>query len=156
MPATLSNTHDLSSILQRLERLAADAHDRKGLWGTMTLHQMICHCADQLRFATGEKSGKDISNIFFRTIGKWVILHTGLGFPRNTPTLPELDVVSGSGSQPTEFLHDIEALRTLIHKVADSNTHLATAHPAFGSATSEEWRRLAWLHLDHHFRQFGA
>jgi hypothetical protein len=29
-------------------------------------------------------------------------------------------------------------------------------HPHFGRMSDAEWMRLAYLHMDHHLRQFGA
>lgn len=152
MKQTLSNPTDVASVLSRIERITPESQRQ---WGKMNPHQMICHCADQLRFATGEKMGKDFSNILLRTVGKWLIL-AGMGFPKNSPTLPELDVVKGTGSQPVDFAHDVDALKNLVHTVANPTTRLTTAHPAFGTTNREEWTRLAWLHLDHHLRQFGV
>ena len=38
-------------ILERLRSVRPDSARR---WGTMTPHQMVCHCADACRMACGE------------------------------------------------------------------------------------------------------
>ena len=30
------------------------------------------------------------------------------------------------------------------------------AHPAFGPMTKEQWGKMQYKHLDHHFRQYGV
>ena len=50
---TLAREGDKAEIVRRLRTLRPDSVRR---WGRMSVHQMVCHLADALRMANGEKS----------------------------------------------------------------------------------------------------
>jgi len=47
------------------------------------------------------------------------------------------------------------AITTLRELAAGSGEALVSRHPVFGLMTPSAWRRWAFLHVDHHLRQFG-
>ncbi len=148
MPS-LTNDTDRARIATRVRALTANATPR---WGRMTVAQMLAHCADALRNATGELPIAVRALPFAQTrLVKWLMIDV-VPFPKGAPTAPELlrkDVV------------DIEperaALLALLERFASAHAPVSWApHPLFGALTPAEWGRLAHKHLDHHLRQFGV
>lgn len=140
-------------ILHRLRTLRPDS---PRLWGMMTCAQMICHLSDSFRGIMGEKPSPLLPGYFARKFIKWYALRLPLRWPKGVPTRPEFDQRIG-GTKPTDFSKDLEELLILIEKFLTYSRHSRfQPHPIFLEMTEEEWMRWAYLHLDHHLRQFGA
>jgi hypothetical protein len=148
---TLTNESDRRELLDRLNNLRIDSHRR---WGRMTAHQMICHLSDSLRAGLGEKHVSPNSSLFKRTIYKWAALWVPFPWPHDVQTHPEIDQQQG-GTQPLEFATDVEAFRTLFNRYCGWNGNFAP-HAKMGQMSRTERMRHAYLHIHHHFRQFGA
>jgi hypothetical protein len=88
MKTTLSNMKDQSELLHRLAKVRRDSPPR---FGTMTAHQMICHLSDSFRSSLGEKFVSPSTNLFKRTIYKWIALWAPLPWPVGVRTRPEID-----------------------------------------------------------------
>jgi hypothetical protein len=70
-------------------------------------------------------------------------------------TRPEADQEQG-GTPPDEFERDIKKLNLTCERFAKNlSTVSARPHFLFGKLSEREWARWAYLHLDHHLRQFG-
>jgi hypothetical protein len=150
---TLARPADTAEILQRLRQLRADSVRR---WGRMSAHQMICHLSDACRMATGDKPVSGCTGIPQRTVLKWIVLYAPVPWPAGILTRPEIDQEIG-GTKPGEFaadVADLEALVTLI--TTRPMTSKWPVHPIFGRMSRAGWLRWAYLHMDHHLRQFGA
>jgi hypothetical protein len=136
------------------ERLKAVRPDSVRRWGTMTAHQMICHCADACRMALGEVTPRDISTGATRYVVKWIALYATMRWPAGIQTVAEFDQRS-AGTRPSDFEADVATLARLIEQVR-RRAGAWPPHPIFGPMTERGWLRWAYLHLDHHLRQFGA
>jgi hypothetical protein len=151
---TLSRERDGVELSQRLKRVRADS---VGRWGRMSAHQMICHLSDGFRMAIGQKPVSHSSSALQRTVVKWIALYTPLPWPAGIRTRPELDQELG-GTGPVDFAADLAELETLLRRIASDRKSFEwpTSHPIFGSMSEADWLRWAYLHVDHHLRQFGA
>lgn len=147
---TLQKERDRRDVLERLTRLQVDSQRR---WGRMSAHQMICHLADSLRAALGEKPITYSSSLFKRTIYKWAALWAPLPWPHGIETSPQIDPSQG-GTQPTEFGADVDTFRALFARFCGWTVAFAP-HAWMGTMTRAQRMRHAYLHIDHHFRQFG-
>ena len=121
----------------------------------MSAHQMICHLADAFRMATGHKPASEASGLLHRTLLKWFVLYVPLAWPAGIPTRPELDQMLG-GTKPLEFARDVAEVESLLVRFAADRAIDRPAHPIFGPMSQDAWLRWAYLHTDHHLRQFGA
>ena len=143
-----------SEIVERMRKLSPDA---KAQWGRMSAHQMVCHLADSYRLAMGECHGSDKSNFFTKTVMKFGALRIPLQWPQGVPTVPELDQVAGAGTQPAIFEADHARLLQLFERFAATPRDFTFGrHPMFVEMSEWEWMRWAYLHADHHLRQFGV
>ena len=148
---TFARPDDHAAILRRLAALTP-GHTR--LWGRMTVHQAVCHMADAFRMASGELRVAGSARLHQRTLVKWIALYAPLRWPAGIPTSPEIDQTALAGTPPGDFAADLAALCALAHAAAVPGPR--ALHPIFGSLSEAAWLRWAWLHTDHHLRQFGA
>jgi hypothetical protein len=150
---TLASERDLVEIRRRLKSVSISSRRR---WGRMTAHQMICHLSDSFLAVTGRRPASMASGPLQRTIIKWMALYGPLPWPPGYPTRPEIDQTVG-GTRPAEFESDLtqlEALLTLV--MTDASCFEGQQHPIFGPMSRSAWLRWAYLHMDHHLRQFGC
>jgi hypothetical protein len=148
---TLLNGRDRHEVLDRLDNVRPDAQRR---WGTMSAHQMICHLSDALRSALGEKYISPSTSLFQRVILKPLALWLPAPWPHGFKTRPETDQQQG-GTRPVDFASDVEELRILFERFCTREGEFA-AHAMFGEMSKAERMRHAYVHFDHHLRQFGA
>jgi hypothetical protein len=150
---TLARQRDQAEILQRLRRVRPES---VGRWGRMSAHQMVCHLSDSLRMVTGQKPVSHATGRLRRTIVKWIVLYLPLRWPAGIPTRPEIDQELG-GTKPADFAADVALLEALLELVTTQKKRGNwPAHPIFGRMSEAAWLRWAWLHIDHHLRQFGT
>jgi hypothetical protein len=140
-----------AEILRRLTTLRADSPRQ---WGRMTAHQMICHLNDSARVALGERVASPATSIIHRTLVKWLALYLPFRWPPGVPTRPEIDQHAG-GTCPTTFDADRAELQALTERLLVEDL-AGRAHPIFGPMSRSAWLRWAYLHMDHHLRQFGV
>jgi hypothetical protein len=148
---TLFNMPDRKEVLDRLSGVRPESERR---WGSMSAHQMICHLSDSFRAALGEKRISKSTTLFKRTIYKWVALWLPFHWPHGIMTRPEMDQHLG-GTPPAEFISDLEKLRILLDRFCNSEGEFAP-HATLGQMSRTERMRHAYLHIDHHLRQFGV
>jgi hypothetical protein len=149
---TMAQARSKAEILRRLKAVGPDS-DRR--WGRMSAHQMVCHLTDACRMATGEKLVSRASGVLQSTVVKWIALYTPLPWPSGILTRPEIDQEAG-GTCPTDFAADVAELEALVEGLTAEKRRFAPSHPIFGRMSETDWLRWAYLHMDHHLRQFGA
>jgi hypothetical protein len=148
---TLLNSADREEILRRVSNLQVDSPRH---WGKMLAGQMICHLNDSFRSALGEKYASPDTNWLKQSIYKWIALYMPFPWPHGVKTRPEMDQELG-GTKPCEFPADVAEFRKLFDRFCTSTGNFAP-HPMFGQMSRDERMRWAYLHIDHHFRQFGV
>ena len=150
---TLAHQRCRAEIVRRLRSLRPESTRR---WGQMSAHQMICHLCDSCRIATGERRASDAGGLMQRTLVKWIALYLPVRWPPGLPTRPEVDQLVG-GTKPVEFAADVAQLEALLEFITTRDRGFDwAAHPIFGTMSQAAWLRWAYLHADHHLRQFGA
>lgn len=150
----LSNAGDKEEIERRLGSVR---HDSKRQWGRMSAHQMICHLSDGFRLYMGERRAKPAGGIYPSKVLRLFALWAPLPWPHGFKTMPELDQETGGGTMPVEFAYDQSELRGLLDRFTRVPRDFSWGqHPHFGTMNEKEWMRLAYLHADHHLRQFGC
>jgi hypothetical protein len=61
------------------------------------------------------------------------------------------------GTKPSEFEADRQELIRLTQLFRQTPPDRSgVLHPIFGRMSSAQWLRWAYLHMDHHLRQFGV
>jgi hypothetical protein len=151
---TLASERDRAELIRRLRKIRPDSARR---WGRMSAHEMICHLSDSCCMLTGERLTPPVSTPAPRVIMKWVALYAPMRWPPGISTTPELEQGAG-GTRPTDFDADLGRLVDQMNAIAsDRSGRLAKQpHPVFGEMSDPAWLRWAYLHTDHHLRQFGV
>lgn len=117
---------------------------------------MVCHLSDSCRMATGQKPVSDSTGWRQRTVVKWIALYLPLRWPAGILTRPEIDQQL-AGTRPVDFATDLAELEALLELVTTREKGFDwPVHPIFGRMSQAAWLRWAYLHMDHHLRQFGA
>jgi len=150
MTHSLFDSSGLASILARIDSLQPDAVRR---WGKMTIGQMLAHCQQPLRVASGELPLKrSLIGVLFGRMAKRQLL-APKPWQQGMPTAPEFRVTDAR-----DFGNEKQALLALVRRFGEAGPDGLTKspHPFFGPMSVEEWQALQWRHLDHHLRQFGA
>ncbi len=149
---TMARPADKAEILRRLKLLRPDCKRR---WGRMSAHQMVCHLSDAFRLVTRQKTASPATGLLQSTVIKWAALYLPLTWPPGYPTRPEMDQEI-EGTRPAVFAADLAHLESLIERVTTPAKDYAwPEHPIFGPMSEAAWMRWAYLHVDHHLRQFG-
>jgi Protein of unknown function (DUF1569) len=151
---TLAHERCQAEIARRLTTVRPDS---AGRWGRMSAHQMVCHLSDCFRMVNGQKPVSDATGRLQQTLVKWTALYLPLRWPPDLPTRPEIDQQLGAGTRPGDFATDVAELRTLMELITTREPGFQwPTHPIFGRMSKAAWLRWAYLHTDHHLRQFGA
>ena len=150
MADSLFDAAGRAAILARLERLQPDA---ARCWGKMTAAQMLAHCQQPLRVATGAlQLQRGLLGILFGRLAKKKLLAPAPWKP-GMATAPEFQITDAR-----DFAKEKAALLAIVKRFGEAGPAGLTKapHPFFGPLTVDEWQVLQWKHLDHHLRQFGA
>jgi hypothetical protein len=151
----LKSLSDAACLREILDRLNAVRTDSPRQWGRMNAHQMICHLSDSLLVAMGRRYAS-VAEKQYGPLMKWLALNMPMKWPQGVPTRPETDQEK-LGTAAAEFAADVRMVLALTEEFARVPRSFTFArHPIFGNMSEAEWMRWAWLHADHHLRQFGC
>jgi hypothetical protein len=149
---SLLNEQKRNALIARIHNLNPDAEAQ---WGKMNSGQALCHLSDQFRGMFGETETTHLGNFMMKTVVRFLAVHV-IAVPKNVKTLPEYDQEK-KGTQPTDFDSDRATLISYIERFAYAPAdHKWPAHGAFGALSRREWDKLAYKHINHHLKQFGA
>jgi hypothetical protein len=146
---SLASAEVVSETKARLLRVTSD--DRP-LWGRMTAMQMMRHLGCAYEVALGERTAAPVKRMS-PAVMKFVALRTGLPWPKNLNTTPELIRALDEG--PKVGFEELVGVAVAKMEDVARATRLAPSHPMFAGMTAADWRRWGYLHADHHLRQFG-
>lgn len=146
---TLASLEVLSEVRERLRSVRIDDH---ALWGSMTAKQMVRHLRCSCEVALGERTVEPQQG-FAPVLVKFLALRTGVRWPKNVQTVPELKRAILEHSR-SEFDALVFAAIDKMQLLA-TGTQYAPSHPMFGPMSDKDWKRWGYLHADHHLRQFG-
>jgi hypothetical protein len=151
--ATLLEGRVIGLVEARVRRLRPDSARQ---WGRMTPHQAICHLNDCFELALNERQTAPVGGPMKRVV-RFIALQVPLAWPRGRlQTVPEVEQGVG-GTIPTVFDRDRdELLKSMARFCSAAAGQYCPTHPVFGAMTVKHWRRWAYLHMDHHLRQFGV
>ena len=140
-----------NSIINRVEKLTPYT---KGLWGKMTVAQMLAHCNVTYELVYENKHPKP--NFIVRFILKLLVKKSVVNevpFKHNGQTAPIFIVKDDKNfevekSRLINYLIKTEQLGEQFFSNKESHS--------FGVLTSKEWNNMFYKHLNHHLSQFGV
>ncbi|MDH3224341.1 MAG: DUF1569 domain-containing protein [Gemmatimonadota bacterium] len=146
---TLAKPQVRRLVLDRVGSLTLESQRR---WGEMTILQMLRHLSGAMEIVLDE--GEFPSMRPLSGLVKFIALKTTLPWPKGVATSRDPKAVDIPAA-------DFELWRGKVLAGIDgfgawSKGPGTPSHPAFGDLTTWEWQRWAYLHADHHLRQFSA
>jgi hypothetical protein len=153
MEKNIFNQVAYETILRRINDLKPDNQRQ---FGTLSVNEMLCHTADQLRLAVGfipiALQGNRVSRYFKKVIA----LRFNRIPPEKIETMKEVNPKK-EGTKPVNFIDDqVTLVKLLGYVVEQPADYTFQAHPMFGELNQKQWGKLIYIHLDHHLRQFGV
>lgn len=147
----LSSTADLAAIRSRI---ALVSPTDRGLWGSMSVCQMLHHLTDAFACPLGELPIAPFrASAIPVPVFKWLALRVPMKWPQCVPAPPEIRQRTGDAPSG-DFAACRDTLLNKLDRFARADGPLPS-HPIFGLLTRSEWMRWGYLHCDHHLRQFG-
>ncbi len=148
----LFNATKRAELIARVNLLTPES---KALWGKMSVGEMLCHCLDGSKMALGEIPPTDRSNIFTRSIVKFLVVYV-IPIPKGAPAPPEINPHK-KGTKPQDFEKERQLLIDDINNFANLQANdFKGKHHVFGKLTHHQWSRLGYKHINHHLKQFGV
>lgn len=136
-----------SEILSRINDLSENTQPK---WGKMNAAQMLNHCQMPLNIILEKKDYGVKPNWLINFLFKKSMYNDKL-WRKNMPTAPGFKITEDKNfeAEKTEIINLVNALNNQRER-SDWQPH-----PAFGKLNKDQWGKMQYKHLDHHFRQFG-
>lgn len=142
----------LEKTLARIEKLTPDT---TGLWGKMSVDQMLAHvnvAYDMYYNKESYPANGFIKKLLLKAFVKPPVVGPK-PYPKNGRTAPVFII-----SDKRDFDKEKTRLVGFLKQTAEHGAHHfegAESH-SFGKMTSDEWNVLFSKHIDHHLSQFGV
>ncbi len=143
------DTHSLPLILKRILNLSPAS---KGLWGNMTVNEMLFHCRkvnNEILQGVEQNIVPTVKQKIMKTVGLYLIKK----FPKGVKTGPRY---LPDSTENLQFEKMQNSLVDNIKEVSVYDKPIYGKHPFFGPLNTKEWRQFMWKHIDHHLRQFNV
>jgi hypothetical protein len=136
--------------LNRIEKLTPESQPQ---WGSMTVSQMLSHCAEIQEVSNGKelKNTPFLVKLIKGMIRKMVVNEKP--YPKNTKTHPQYKQTTVRDFK-AEKKRLFSALDEFVNKDKEQAKQLI--HPLFGEMSAEEKGWSMYKHLDHHLKQFDV
>ena len=146
---------DSATVSEFERRLRAIAPTATRKWGTMSLAQMLAHLRITLEVSLEKRDTKDESRAWLLPV-LWVLLfELWTDWPKGK--------IKASRQFLDDSAEDVERERALVFESmrgfvihAESYPERLVLEPMLGRVSLKKWRRIHGIHIDYHFRQFGA
>ena len=120
-------------------------------WGKMDVGQMVWHCQGPFNIMLQKEDYGLKPNWFVKVFFK-KSLYNDKPWSKGLPTAKFLKT-----KDDKIFGTEITKLKTLIEETYSQRDKTEwDPHPGFGYFTAEQWGKMQYKHLDHHFTQFGV
>jgi len=150
----MKSLFETDSYNQIKARLNALSNTSEALWGKMNVGQMCKHCQVAFNVANGDV----IPNEKIGSIKKFIfslmkpLMYNDKPWKKNIPTGKDFII-----TEEVDFSTEKEKLLALINDFhSKKNKPEWAPHPVFGKFTPQQYGKMMYKHLDHHFTQFGV
>lgn len=146
------DAQDAQNYINRINNLVEDTH---GLWGRMTVDQMLAHCCISYEMVYEPEKHKKpgaITKFILKTFVKPKVVGEK-SYPRDSPTAPQF-VIKGRKNFDDEkkrLIGFIQKTQQIGASAFDDKESFS-----FGKLKSNEWNNMFAKHLNHHLSQFGV
>ncbi len=135
-----------TEIQNRLHTLERESNRQ---WGKMSTGQMAHHCQLPLNIILEKETITMKPNWLVNLLFKKA-MYSDKPWRKNLPTAPGF-----KETKERDFNTEKASLENLLQEFGTQrHRNDWKPHPAFGKFTKEQWGKMQYKHLDHHFRQF--
>lgn len=143
---------DAQNYINRINNLVEDTH---GLWGRMTVDQMLAHCSVTYEMVYEPEKHKKpgaIAKFILKTFVKPKVVGEK-SYLKDSPTAPQFLI-----KERKNFDEEKKRLIGFIQKTQQLGASAFDGKESFsfGKLTSQEWNNMFAKHLNHHLSQFGV
>jgi hypothetical protein len=145
------NLNDSNEILNRINLLTPET---KGVWGKMTVAQMLAHC--NVTYEMAYENIHPEPNSFVKLMLKLFVKKSVVGetpYKKSIQTAPAFII-----KEDKDFSKEKERLIAYVKKTFElGESHFEGRKSlSFGALNKTEWNNMFYKHLDHHLMQFGV
>lgn len=143
---------DAQNYINRINNLVEETH---GLWGRMTVDQMLAHCCITYEMVYEPEKHKKpgaIAKFILKNFVKSKVVGEK-AYPRDSPTAPQFLM-----KERRDFDEEKKRLIGYIQKTQQLGPAAFDGKESFsfGKLSSREWNNMFAKHLNHHLSQFGV
>ncbi|RKT01823.1 DUF1569 domain-containing protein [Chryseobacterium defluvii] len=143
---------DAQNYIDRINKLVPDTH---GLWGKMTVDQMLAHCNVSYEMVYEPEKHKkpgSIAKFILKTFVKSKVVGDK-AYAKDNPTAPQFIIVGRK-----DFDEEKKRLIGFIQKTQQLGASAFDGKESFsfGKLNAQEWNNMFAKHLNHHLAQFGV
>lgn len=150
----MKNVFDLNDSNEIINRINQLSPETKGLWGKMTVAQMLAHC--NVSYEMAFENIHLAPNAFVKFILKLFVKATVVGetpYKKSSQTAPAFII-----KEDKDFAKEKDRLINYIKKTLELGESYFDGKKSlsFGVLNKTEWNNMFYKHLDHHLSQFGV
>ena len=145
------NQNDVSELINRIENLTPTT---KGLWGKMSVAQMLAHCniTYELVYDNIHPKPNPLMRFMLKLFVKDAVVNEK-PYKKNLKTAPVF-LIKGDKNYEVEKNRLINYIKKTL-ELGESYFDNKESN-SFGNLTVTEWNNMFYKHLDHHLSQFGV
>jgi hypothetical protein len=150
----MKNVFDQNDSTEIINRINLLTPDTKGLWGKMSVAQMLAHC--NVTYEMAYENIHPEPNSFVKLILKLFVKKSVVGetpYKKSIQTAPAFIM-----KDEKDFGKEKERLINYIKKTLELGETYFEGRKSlsFGALNKTEWNNMFYKHLDHHLAQFGV
>jgi hypothetical protein len=150
----MKSVFDLNDSNELLNRINLLTPETKGLWGKMSVAQMLAHC--NVTYEMAYENIHPAPNSFVKLMLKLFVKKNVVGeipYKKSIQTAPAFII-----KEDKDFAKEKERLVNYIKKTYELGaSHFEGRQSlSFGVLNKTEWNNMFYKHLDHHLSQFGV
>lgn len=143
---------DAQNYIDRINKLIPDTH---GLWGRMTVDQMLAHCNVSYEMVYEPEKHKKpgaIAKFILKTFVKSKVVGEK-SYSKDSPTAPQFIITRRKNfdDEKKRLIGFIQKTQQLGAAAFDGKESFS-----FGKLNAQEWNNMFAKHLNHHLAQFGV
>jgi hypothetical protein len=151
----MENVFDAKDAQNYIDRINNLTPETQGLWGKMTVDQMLAHCNVSYEMVYEPEKHKkpgSIAKFILKTFVKSKVVGDK-AYPQNGPTAPQFIVADRK-----DFEEEKKRLIGFIQKTQQLGASAFDGKESFsfGKLKTQEWNNMFAKHLNHHLAQFGV
>ena len=150
----MKNVFNLEDSIEIINRIGKLTPETKGLWGKMSVSQMVAHC--NVTYEMAYENIHPAPNAFVKFILKLFVKKTVVNetpYKKSSQTAPAFII-----KEDKNFEVEKERLINYIKRTQELGaSHFEGKESlSFGTLNKTEWNNMFYKHLDHHLQQFGV